>query len=50
VVPTGRRPSQDRAPDPPTDAVSCSVPTFRLDDERAKRLVSALLEEQARLA
>jgi DNA-binding IclR family transcriptional regulator len=33
----------------PTDAISVSVPTFRLDDDREERLVAALLEEQARL-
>jgi DNA-binding IclR family transcriptional regulator len=33
----------------PTDAISVSVPTFRLDDAREERLVTALLEEQARL-
>jgi DNA-binding IclR family transcriptional regulator len=33
----------------PTDAISVSVPTFRLDEDREERLVTALLEEQARL-
>jgi DNA-binding IclR family transcriptional regulator len=32
-----------------TDAISLSVPAFRLDDAREERLVTALLEEQRRL-
>jgi DNA-binding IclR family transcriptional regulator len=36
-------------PAPPTDAVSVSVPAFRLDGDREGRLVAALLEEQLRL-
>jgi DNA-binding IclR family transcriptional regulator len=43
VVPAGRG---DAAP---TDAISVSVPSFRLDDERESRLVTALLVEQQRL-
>jgi DNA-binding IclR family transcriptional regulator len=43
VVPAGRG---DAAP---TDAISVSVPSFRLDDERESRLVTALLAEQQRL-
>jgi DNA-binding IclR family transcriptional regulator len=35
---------------PPTDAVSVSVPVFRLDEEREKLIVAALLDAQARLA
>lgn len=45
VVPPDRR-HRDQ---PPTDAVSVSVPAFRLDDQREKELVNALLEEQFRL-
>lgn len=45
VVPPDRR----RRLEPPTDAISVSVPVFRLDDRREKELVTALLEEQARL-
>ena len=44
VVPTGRE-----TLGPPTDAISVSVPAFRLDEDREQRLVSALLEEQLRL-
>lgn len=43
VVPQGRG---RRAP---TDAISVSVPVFRLDPDRQQELVAALLEEQARL-
>jgi DNA-binding IclR family transcriptional regulator len=43
VVPAGRG---DGAP---TDAISVSVPSFRLDDERESRLVAALLDEHRRL-
>jgi DNA-binding IclR family transcriptional regulator len=43
VVPAGRG---DGAP---TDAISVSVPSFRLDDERESRLVTALLDEHRRL-
>ena len=43
VVPAGRG---DAAP---TDAISVSVPSFRLDDEQESRLVTALLTEQQRL-
>jgi DNA-binding IclR family transcriptional regulator len=35
---------------PVTDAVSVSVPTFRLDEDREQRLVEALLAERDRLA
>jgi DNA-binding IclR family transcriptional regulator len=42
----GGRRGSDR---PPTDAISVSVPAFRLDEDREQRLVTALLEEQARL-
>jgi DNA-binding IclR family transcriptional regulator len=45
VVPNGR----DDAGRSPTDAISVSVPSFRLDDERERRLVAALLAEQRRL-
>lgn len=43
VVPAGRGEGA------PTDAISVSVPSFRLDDERESRLVTALLGEQRRL-
>ncbi len=43
VVPAGRGVGA------PTDAISVSVPSFRLDDERESRLVAALLDEQRRL-
>jgi DNA-binding IclR family transcriptional regulator len=43
AVPAGRG-------DAPTDAVSVSVPAFRLDDEREQRVVQSLLEEQMRLS
>jgi DNA-binding IclR family transcriptional regulator len=33
----------------PTDAISVSVPSFRLDDDRESRLVRALLDEHRRL-
>jgi DNA-binding IclR family transcriptional regulator len=42
--------SRSEARQPPTDAISVSVPAFRLDEAREDRLVTALLEEQARLA
>lgn len=44
VVPGPRRGA------PATDAISVSVPVFRLGDGRDDELVAALLEEQARLA
>jgi DNA-binding IclR family transcriptional regulator len=34
---------------PPTDAISVSVPTFRLDEQREKVIITALMEAQARL-
>lgn len=43
VVPAGRHGT-------PTDAVSVSVPVFRLDERREQHVVRSLLEEQARLA
>ena len=46
VVPAGR--SSDE-PDAATDAISVSVPSFRLDDAHERELVGALLDEQARL-
>ena len=46
AVPTGRGP---QAAQPPTDAISVSVPTFRLQEGREEELVSALLAEQVRL-
>jgi DNA-binding IclR family transcriptional regulator len=50
VVPSNRQAvAGGRAGDPPTDAVSISVPSFRLDDERAGQLVAALLQEQTSL-
>ncbi len=42
VVPAGRGVT-------PTDAISVSVPSFRLDDRREQRIVESLLEEQSRL-
>jgi DNA-binding IclR family transcriptional regulator len=45
VVPNGRDDDGGGA----TDAISVSVPSFRLDDEREDRLVAALLAEQRRL-
>jgi len=45
VVPADRGHSSE----PPTDAVSVSVPTFRLDERREDELVKALLEQQLRL-
>jgi DNA-binding IclR family transcriptional regulator len=39
-----------RRPGPATDAISVSVPAFRLDEARERELVAALLEAQARLA
>jgi DNA-binding IclR family transcriptional regulator len=42
-------PDRHRPPEPPTDAVSVSVPAFRLDEQREKELVEALLGEQLRL-
>ena len=42
-------PRRTGEPAPPTDAVSVSVPAFRLDEDREGRLVAALLEEQLRL-
>lgn len=43
VVPADRR-------DSPTDAVSVSVPAFRLDEQHEQRVVESLLREQSRLA
>lgn len=45
VPPEGRREGSG----PPTDAISVSVPVFRLDEAREKAVVTALLEAQARL-
>jgi DNA-binding IclR family transcriptional regulator len=45
VVPPTRR----QRVSPATDAVSVSVPTFRLDGDREEQLVETLLEEQQRL-
>jgi DNA-binding IclR family transcriptional regulator len=39
-----------RSPGPATDAISVSVPAFRLDDAREHELVAALLAAQARLS
>ena len=43
VVPPSR-------PGAPTDAVSVSVPVFRLDDGRERHVVESLLEEHTRLS
>jgi DNA-binding IclR family transcriptional regulator len=45
AVPPDRRHQQQ----PPTDAVSVSVPSFRLDEQREAELVRALLDQQRRL-
>jgi DNA-binding IclR family transcriptional regulator len=37
-------------PDAPTDAVSVSVPVFRLDERREQHVVDSLLEEHTRLS
>jgi DNA-binding IclR family transcriptional regulator len=46
VVPAGGGRGAGAAP---TDAISVSVPAFRLDEDREQRLVTALLDEQAHL-
>jgi DNA-binding IclR family transcriptional regulator len=43
VVPAERR-------DPPSDAVSVSVPSFRLEKHHEQRIVESLLQEQSRLS